>query len=94
MLAQLAKLRAAAEESQRKEAAAKAVLEAAKTASREGRTLSAGDRASAERPILNPEQAKTGSASQVQVYGSSVSSATTVGWAVTSPADSLYASKG
>ena len=41
------------------------MLEAAKTASREGRTLSAGDRASAERPILYPEQAKTGSAPQV-----------------------------
>ena len=65
MLAQLAKLRAAAEESQRKEAAAKAVLEAAKAASREGRTLSAGERASAERPILYPEQAKTSSAPQV-----------------------------
>ena len=64
MLAQLTRLRAAAKESQRKEAAAKAVLEAAKAASREGRTLSAGERASAERPILNPEQTKTGLAPQ------------------------------
>ena len=53
------------EESQRKEAAAKAVLEAAKAASREGRALSAGERASVERPILNPGQAKTGLAPQV-----------------------------
>ena len=68
MLAQLAKLRAAAEESQRKEAAAKAVLEAAKAASREGRALSAGERASAERPILSPGQATTGSPPQVLLW--------------------------
>ena len=41
------------------------MLEAAKAASREGRTLSAGERASAERAILSPEQAKPGSAPQV-----------------------------
>lgn len=57
-------MRAAAEESQRKEAAAKAVLEAARAVSREGRALSAEERASAERPILNLEEAKADSAPQ------------------------------
>ena len=55
---QLEKLRAQAQQSQRKEAAAKAVLAAAKDAAREGRALSAEERSSVERPILNPEQAQ------------------------------------
>lgn len=53
---QLKKLRAEAEQRQRQEAAAKAVLAAASAAAREGRALSAEERALAERPILYPEQ--------------------------------------
>jgi len=55
---QLEKLNAQAQQSQRKEAAAKAVLAAAKDAAREGRALSAEQRSSVERPILYPEQAQ------------------------------------
>ena len=55
---QLKKLRAEAEQSQRKEAAAKAVLAAAKDAAREGRALSKDERSAVERPILFPEQAQ------------------------------------
>lgn len=40
----------------RAEAAAKAVLAAATAAARDGRPLSAADRAAAERPILFPEE--------------------------------------
>ncbi len=55
---QLKKLRAEAEQSQRKEAAAKAVLAAAKDAAREGRALSKDERSAVEWPILYPEQAQ------------------------------------
>ena len=55
---QLKKLQAEAEQSQRKEAAAKAVLAAAKDASREGRALSKDERSAVERPILFPEEAQ------------------------------------
>ena len=53
---QLKKLREAAEQSARKEAAAKAVLAAARDAAREGRSLSAEERGSVERGILNPQE--------------------------------------
>jgi hypothetical protein len=52
---QLKKLREGAEQSARKEAAAKAVLSAARDAAREGRSLSAEERSSVERRILNPQ---------------------------------------
>ena len=55
---QLEKVRAQAQQSQRNEAAAKAVLAAAKDAARQGRALSAEERSSVERPILYPEQAQ------------------------------------
>lgn len=55
---QLERLRAEAEQSQRKEAAAKAVLAAAREASREGRSLSKEERSAVERPILFPEEAQ------------------------------------
>ena len=57
-LLQLKRLRAEAEQSQRKEAAAKAVLAAAKDASREGRALSKDERSAVERPVLNPQEAQ------------------------------------
>lgn len=53
---QLARLREAVQGAQRREAAAKAVLAAATAAAREGRSLSAEERADAEKPILFPEQ--------------------------------------
>lgn len=53
---QLERLREAAEAQQRAEAAAKAVLAAATAAAREGRPLSAAERAAAEKPILFAEQ--------------------------------------
>ncbi len=58
MAVQLKKLRAEAQQSQRKENAAKAVLAAAKDASREGRALSKDERSALERPILYPEEAQ------------------------------------
>ncbi|BDA45967.1 probable protein TIC 62, chloroplastic at N-terminal half [Coccomyxa sp. Obi] len=54
--AQLERLRQAAEQRMRAEAAAKAVLAAATAAAREGRPLSTAERAEAERPILFPEE--------------------------------------
>ncbi len=54
--AQLERLRQAAEQRVRAEAAAKAVLAAATAAARDGRPLSAAERAEAERPILFPEE--------------------------------------
>jgi hypothetical protein len=44
------------EGAQRREAAARAVLASATAAAREGRLLSAEERAAAERPVLFPEQ--------------------------------------
>ncbi len=58
MSIQLKKLRAEAEQSQRKEAAAKAVLAAAKDAAREGRALGKDERSAVERPILYPQEAQ------------------------------------
>ena len=54
---QLARLREGAEESSRREEAAKAVLSAARAAQREGRVLSREDISAIEGPILNPATA-------------------------------------
>ena len=54
---QLARLREGAEESSRREEAAKAVLSAARAAQREGRVLSREDISAIEGPILSPATA-------------------------------------
>ena len=54
---QLARLREGAEESRRREEAAKAVLSAARAAQREGRVLSREDISAVEGPILSPATA-------------------------------------
>ena len=67
---QLKKLREAAEQSARKEAAAKAVLAAARDAAREGRSLSAEERSSVERRILNPQAQQQSKPAPPQVTNS------------------------
>ena len=57
-------------QSARKEAAAKAVLAAARDAAREGRSLSAEERSSVERRILNPQAEQEPKPAQPQVMKS------------------------